>query len=65
MLPQLQENKDFHYWKVDFHSIYWRSDSYGMTIERVPVCTPTRAGTTELESILFIAHILVVIFLQV
>ncbi len=37
---QLQENKDFHYWDVDFHSIYWRADSYGIAIERVPVCGP-------------------------
>lgn len=34
---QLQEDKDFHYWDVDFHSIYWRADSHGIAIERVPV----------------------------
>lgn len=39
-LLQLQEDKDFDYWKVDFHSIYWRSISHGMTIERVPVRLP-------------------------
>jgi predicted component of type VI protein secretion system len=26
---QLQEDKDFHHWGVDFHSIYWRARHHG------------------------------------
>ena len=38
----MQENKDFHYWNVDFHSVYWRAQSHGISIERVPVRLPSK-----------------------
>jgi hypothetical protein len=35
---QLQEDKDFHHWGVDFHSIYWRARHHGsMDIVRRPM----------------------------
>ena len=34
----MQQNEDFHYWSVDFHSIYHRGvDTHGMEIVRCPV----------------------------
>jgi hypothetical protein len=35
---QLQEDKDFHHWGVDFHSIYWRARHHGrMDVVRRPM----------------------------
>ena len=35
---QLQEDKDFHHWGVDFHSIYWRAQHHGsMDVIRRPM----------------------------
>ena len=34
----MQQNEDFHYWNVDFHSIYHRGvDTHGMEVVRRPV----------------------------